>query len=220
MHQTQDTTPSPACTGNESSTHLPRFSTRAVLEAMDECAVTRSQRTQNGTSARLQRRHANLASDATLGLSQGKGLSGPGGSPVKMDTNRIRLSRVLLIMVAVSLLQGCRSSNIALGDIVLATAEVEGGKKSSLLLTNTPEGFEQVRKGGAAKDLAPTVLEMELTDRAFTIPNPSRVRVIEIDAEKAMCRVRVQDGSLRTGWIALKFLRPIPESQRADEEAR
>jgi hypothetical protein len=136
-----------------------------------------------------------------------------------MDTNRIRLFRFLLIVVtvAVSLLEGCRRSNIALGDIVLATTGVEGGKKSSLLLTNTPEGFEQVRKRGAAKDLGPTVLEMELTDQAFTIPNPSRVRVVEIDAQRANCRVRVQDGSLRTGWIAMKFLKPIPESQKADE---
>ena len=41
MHQTQDTTPSPACTGNVWSTYLPRFSTRAAREAMDEWRVIR-----------------------------------------------------------------------------------------------------------------------------------------------------------------------------------
>jgi hypothetical protein len=80
------------------------------------------------------------------------------------------------------------------------------------LLTKTPEGFEQVIKAGAANDLGETVLEMQLTGQAFTIPNPSRVRVIEVDAQKAMCRVRVQDGSLQRGWIGLKFLQSIPES--------
>ena len=139
-----------------------------------------------------------------------------------MDTNRIRLSSLgfFLVMVAVLLSQGCRRANIALGDIVLAASEIQGGGKSSLLLTNTPEGMEQIRKGGAAKDLGPTLLEMELTDRVFTIPNPSRVRIIKMNAHKGMCRVRVQDGSLRTGWIALKFLTPIPEFQKADEEVK
>ena len=88
------------------------------------------------------------------------------------------------------------------------------------MLTNSLEGFEQVRKGGEAKDLGPTVLEMELRDEAFTIPNPSKVRVIEIDAKTASCRVRVQDGSLQTGWIALKFLSPIPESQNANGDPK
>src|SRR5581483_11104489 len=100
-------------------------------------------------------------------------------------------------MGLIFLSQGCRRSEVALGDIVLATAEAEGGKKSSLLLTTTPEGFEQVKKGGEATDLGATVLEMELRDQAFTIPNPSRVKVIEIDAKTASCRVRLQDGSLR-----------------------